>query len=167
MELPDPQPFAVTTNPLDMTRGQPPATGRRPVGDQPNLQYYYSPPLGSVPDIGIAGDPNYWAGNSLSPPPRRPPASPPAVARASDSSATGSTAGQAAGTNVDGIRRMPDPAASPTCPRRSIYSSGTKAGWYKVLEFLEVPSNSLGYIGPVAAGQNADWARQRPPRPGR
>ena len=33
-------------------------------------------------------------------------------------------------------------------------------GWFKMFEFLEVPSQSLGAIGPVATGSNFDWFRQ-------
>ena len=33
-------------------------------------------------------------------------------------------------------------------------------GWFKMFEFFEVPSQSLGAIGPVAQGTNFDWARQ-------
>jgi hypothetical protein len=33
-------------------------------------------------------------------------------------------------------------------------------GWSKMLEFFEVPSMSMGAIGPVASGTNFDWARQ-------
>ena len=38
---------------------------------------------------------------------------------------------------------------------------GTGAdGWFKMFEFFEVPSQSLGAIGPVAQGTDFDWARQ-------
>ena len=33
-------------------------------------------------------------------------------------------------------------------------------GWFKMFEFMEVPSQALGAIGPVASGTNFDWARQ-------
>jgi hypothetical protein len=33
-------------------------------------------------------------------------------------------------------------------------------GWFKMLEFFEVPSQMIGSIGPVAQGSNFDWARQ-------
>lgn len=33
-------------------------------------------------------------------------------------------------------------------------------GWYKMLEFFEVPSQAMGAVGPVALGANFDWARQ-------
>ena len=30
-------------------------------------------------------------------------------------------------------------------------------GWFKMFEFFEVPSQSIGAIGPVACGSNFDW----------
>ena len=33
-------------------------------------------------------------------------------------------------------------------------------GWFKMFEFLEVPSQMIGAIGPVANGTNFDWLRQ-------
>jgi hypothetical protein len=33
-------------------------------------------------------------------------------------------------------------------------------GWFKMLEFFEVPSQMIGAIGPAAQGTNFDWARQ-------
>ncbi len=33
-------------------------------------------------------------------------------------------------------------------------------GWFKMFDFFEVPSQSIGAIGPVASGTNFDWARQ-------
>jgi hypothetical protein len=33
-------------------------------------------------------------------------------------------------------------------------------GWFKMFEFVEVPSQMMGAIGPVASGANFDWARQ-------
>ncbi len=40
----------------------------------------------------------------------------------------------------------------------------TSAGWYRALEFFEVPASTLGAIGPVSQGVNLDWYResQRP-----
>ena len=32
-------------------------------------------------------------------------------------------------------------------------------GWFKMFEFFEVPSQSVGAVGPVAAGSNFDWLR--------
>ena len=32
-------------------------------------------------------------------------------------------------------------------------------GWFKMFEFFEVPSQSIGAIGPVASGSNFDWYR--------
>src|SRR5262249_38425409 len=34
------------------------------------------------------------------------------------------------------------------------------AGWFAMMEFLDVPSSAAGAIGPVARGQNFDWFRQ-------
>jgi hypothetical protein len=36
----------------------------------------------------------------------------------------------------------------------------TGDGWFKILEFVEVPSSANGAIGPVAQGVNFDWLRQ-------
>jgi hypothetical protein len=36
----------------------------------------------------------------------------------------------------------------------------TGAGWHKMLEFFEVPTPTLGGIGPVASGENRDWYRE-------
>ena len=36
----------------------------------------------------------------------------------------------------------------------------TGAGWARMLEFFEVPSTMAGTLGPAAAGDNFDWARQ-------
>ena len=33
-------------------------------------------------------------------------------------------------------------------------------GWFKMFDFLEVPSQMIGAIGPVAQGNNFDWLRQ-------
>ena len=33
-------------------------------------------------------------------------------------------------------------------------------GWFKMFEFFDVPSQMIGAIGPVALGNNFDWARQ-------
>ncbi len=33
-------------------------------------------------------------------------------------------------------------------------------GWYKFLEFFEVPSPVMGHIGPAVLGKNLDWQRQ-------
>jgi large repetitive protein len=35
----------------------------------------------------------------------------------------------------------------------------TGVGWHKIFDFFEVPSNAFGSTGPVAQGQNFDWAR--------
>jgi hypothetical protein len=47
-----------------------------------------------------------------------------------------------------------------------IYIGGPSgAGWFAILEFLEVPSSAAGAVGPVGQGQNFDWFR-RDTRPG-
>ena len=33
-------------------------------------------------------------------------------------------------------------------------------GWFKMFEFMEVPSTAFKAIGPAAQGVNYDWARQ-------
>ena len=33
-------------------------------------------------------------------------------------------------------------------------------GWFKMFDFFEVPSQSIGSVGPVIQGNNFDWARQ-------
>jgi hypothetical protein len=42
----------------------------------------------------------------------------------------------------------------------SLYGDQTGAGWFKLLEFFEVPSQAEGTIGPQSQGTNFDWARQ-------
>jgi hypothetical protein len=42
----------------------------------------------------------------------------------------------------------------------STVDNQTSAGWYKMFEFFEVPSQSMGAYGPVAQGANFDWFRQ-------
>jgi hypothetical protein len=52
-------------------------------------------------------------------------------------------------------------AGSPTTPpTTATFGDFSGDGWFKMFEFFEVPSNSLGAIGPVAQGVNFDWARQ-------
>ncbi len=41
-----------------------------------------------------------------------------------------------------------------------IYGSPSADGWYRMLEFVEVPSSMNGAIGPVTEGENGDWYRQ-------
>ena len=55
----------------------------------------------------------------------------------------------------------PDAAATipPADPGGVVDGPGAD-GWFKMFEFFEVPSQSLGAIGPVAQGTNFDWARQ-------
>lgn len=49
--------------------------------------------------------------------------------------------------------------ASDGSPPQSV-DGPSGAGWFKMLEFLEVPTTAQGGIGPVAEGANFDWARQ-------
>src|SRR5262249_26472990 len=42
----------------------------------------------------------------------------------------------------------------------TLVGSPTGDGWFKMLEFFEVPSPMNGAIGPVAQGTNFDWERQ-------
>ncbi len=39
-------------------------------------------------------------------------------------------------------------------------ATGSGAGWFKMFEFLEVPSQADGSYAPLAQGTNYDWARQ-------
>ncbi|WP_422931307.1 hypothetical protein [Singulisphaera sp. PoT] len=63
----------------------------------------------------------------------------------------------------------PAGGAAPTYPAASNPITGNPpryvggpggAGWYRMLEFFEVPSPALGAIGEVAQGTSYDWARQ-------
>jgi len=66
-------------------------------------------------------------------------------------------------------------ATEPSTPPFTVYNRSTAtdgagihryiggpggAGWFKMLDFFEVPSPAFGAIGPVAQGTNYDWARQ-------
>ena len=42
----------------------------------------------------------------------------------------------------------------------AVVDGPTGAGWHRMLGFFEVPSSSLGAIGPVANGVNRDWYRE-------
>ena len=42
----------------------------------------------------------------------------------------------------------------------TLVGSPTGDGWFKMLEFVEVPNPMMGAIGPVAQGTNFDWERQ-------
>ena len=65
-----------------------------------------------------------------------------------------------------GTSEIPPPTAPPAIPPSPPYIDGPSgAGWFAILEFLEVPSSAAGAIGPVAQGQNFDWLR-RDVRPG-
>jgi hypothetical protein len=51
-----------------------------------------------------------------------------------------------------------DPSsATPSIP---VVGGPAADGWFKMFEFLEVPSQMIGAIGPVANGTNFDWYRQ-------
>jgi hypothetical protein len=45
-------------------------------------------------------------------------------------------------------------------PSARLVDGQTSAGWFKMFEFFEVPSQSMGAYGPVAQGTNFDWFRQ-------
>ncbi|HZW32799.1 MAG TPA: hypothetical protein VFF52_18945 [Isosphaeraceae bacterium] len=51
-------------------------------------------------------------------------------------------------------------ASSATDIGGTLVGSPTGDGWFKMLEFVEVPSSMMGAIGPVAQGTNFDWERQ-------
>src|SRR5262249_30899080 len=49
----------------------------------------------------------------------------------------------------------------PEPPPDTTYAGGPSgAGWYKMLEFLEIPSRAAGSTGSVSEGMNFDVARQ-------
>ena len=52
------------------------------------------------------------------------------------------------------------PATIPAADPGGVVDGPGADGWFKMFEFFEVPSQSLGAIGPVAQGTNFDWARQ-------
>lgn len=52
------------------------------------------------------------------------------------------------------------PATAPPADPGGVVGGYGADGWFKMLEFFEVPSQSMGAIGPVAQGMNFDWARQ-------
>src|SRR5262249_55413400 len=65
-----------------------------------------------------------------------------------------------------GASELPPPTTPPATPPSPPYIGGPSgAGWFAMLEFLEVPSSAAGATGPVAEGQNFDWMR-RDVRPG-
>src|SRR5262249_32373435 len=51
------------------------------------------------------------------------------------------------------------PTAGGTDPGNVVGGPGGD-GWFKMFEFVEVPSQMAGAVGPVAQGANFDWARQ-------
>ena len=52
------------------------------------------------------------------------------------------------------------PSTIPAADPGGVVNGPGSDGWFKMFEFFEVPSQSLGAIGPVAQGTNFDWARQ-------
>lgn len=60
------------------------------------------------------------------------------------------------GTLIPGGAGTTDPSAM----NQPVVGGPASDGWFKMLEFFEVPSQAMGAIGPVAAGVNFDWARQ-------
>ena len=52
------------------------------------------------------------------------------------------------------------PSTIPTADPGGVVDGPGADGWFKMFEFFEVPSQSLGAIGPVAQGTDFDWARQ-------
>jgi hypothetical protein len=50
--------------------------------------------------------------------------------------------------------------ASPATAASVLFGDSSGDGWFKMLEFFEVPSQMIGAIGPVSQGMNFDWARQ-------
>jgi hypothetical protein len=51
-----------------------------------------------------------------------------------------------------------DPAS--TAPYPTQLGGWTGTGWYKMLDFFEVPNSAIGSIGTTDAGENFDWFRQ-------
>ena len=48
----------------------------------------------------------------------------------------------------------------PSGRRRPVVGGPAADGWFKMFDFFEVPSQMIGLIGPVALGNNFDWALQ-------
>ena len=70
---------------------------------------------------------------------------------------TDATQGWPGPLDATGKRIVPNPVS----PSNGNYIGGPGgAGWYKMLEFFEVPSPAFGTIGEVAQGANYDWLRQ-------
>ena len=72
-------------------------------------------------------------------------------------------------TTAGWIQNEPVPNSASTPPALVPFRSANNdnyvggpggAGWFKMLDFFEVPSPAFGAIGPVAQGQNYDWLRQ-------
>jgi hypothetical protein len=62
----------------------------------------------------------------------------------------------------NGVVTTDNATTNPVVPGTTgpVVGGPTGAGWHKMLEFFEVPAPNLGAIGPVASGENRDWARQ-------
>jgi large repetitive protein len=56
-----------------------------------------------------------------------------------------------------GVAGTTDPSSSSNQP---VVGGPAADGWFKMFDFFEVPSQMIGAIGPVAQGNNFDWARQ-------
>lgn len=54
----------------------------------------------------------------------------------------------------------PGPVGAAPYPLAPVVGGWSNGGWYKILEFFDVPSPMNGSIGPVASGENFDWQRQ-------
>ncbi len=55
---------------------------------------------------------------------------------------------------------LPQVTTNPATAYPNLVGTWTGDGWYKIFEFVEVPSSANGAIGTVAAGDNFDWFRQ-------
>jgi hypothetical protein len=126
-----------------------------------------APPSGTIQ--GTATPPN----STITPPVGNPPAPPPppqwTTVQAYSTASTPFTYATAVGST-------PEPHTFPYLNDEFFYSGyggpgivdtatttvgGYAAdGWFKMFEFFEVPSQSVGAIGPVASGSNFDWFRQ-------
>src|SRR5207249_8616120 len=62
---------------------------------------------------------------------------------------------------VDNFYYSADNVPPPTDPTTvNVIGGPTGAGWFRALDFFEVPSTALGAIGTADRGQNFDWYRQ-------
>ena len=51
-------------------------------------------------------------------------------------------------------------ATDPSVGNQPVVGGPAADGWFKMFDFFEVPTQMIGGIGPVAVGNNFDWARQ-------